>query len=97
MAKCIKCGDFFPPNYTEIVPNHMPDKDGNDVQQCIFCKLQVDEVERETNVDSGQYIKYTKEQCVKDYKNFLDKLKNNKNVFDAIDFVDNISNSNKKM
>lgn len=76
MPKCMKCLDFLPPNYTEIIPNSLPDSEGNYPQECIFCKLGVKEVERVEEKGSEKYIKYTKEQCKKDYFIFLNKLKN---------------------
>ena len=84
MPKCVKCDEFFPPNYTEIVENSLPDEKGDYPQLCVFCRLGVNEVERETEHDSGQYIPYTREECLRDYKNFLKKIKKSKNVKDIL-------------
>jgi hypothetical protein len=84
MPKCVKCNDFFPPNYTEIIEDSEPMFDGNYPQECIFCRLGIDEVERESEKDSGQYVKYTKKECLEDYKKFLRKVKDSKNVKDIL-------------
>jgi hypothetical protein len=86
MPKCIHCNEFFPPNYTEIVPNSRPDPLNNNQypQKCVFCSRGIDKVERETQPDSGKYVIYTKEQCLRDYKEFLSKLKDSQNVKDIL-------------
>ena len=58
MPLCAKCKDFFPPDF-------MVDLDGK-VQQCLFCK-------KETKVltftkKNGIIKKYTKQECIDDYK-----------------------------
>ncbi len=77
MPKCVKCNEFFPPNYTEVIEGSQPDPldDGKYPQHCVFCKLGIDKVERETEHNSGQYVMYSKEECLRDYKAFLAKLK----------------------
>jgi hypothetical protein len=75
MPLCTKCKEFFPPNYTEIVENSEPDgMTGQYPQHCIFCKLGVEHVERETSPNSGQFIKYTRNECLQDYKSFIEKM-----------------------
>ena len=84
MPLCSLCRSFFPPNYTEVIPNSRPDNQGNYPQQCIFCKLNITQVEREETKDSGKFIPYTKEECIKDYQKFLRKVKDSQNVKDII-------------
>ena len=76
MPQCAKCQDFFPPNYTEIIPDRDSNEKGEYPQHCIFCKLGVDEVEREESPNSGNaWVKYTKDECIRDYKAFTLKMK----------------------
>ena len=86
MPKCVKCSEFFPPNYTEIVEDSQPDPLNNNQypQHCIFCKLGIDKVERETSPNSGQYVFYSKAECIRDYKDFLGKVNESKNVQDIL-------------
>ena len=91
MPKCVKCQEVFPPNYVDILEGFEPDKDGEYPKQCIFCKLEIDEVERETVHNSGEYQKYSKAECLDDYKKFLKQLKNNKNVKDILEKAENAS------
>lgn len=84
MPYCQKCNNFYPPNYTEVIQNSKPDLNNNYPQQCIFCKLGIDKVERETSHNSSKYIMYSKEECIRDYKEFLKKIKNSRNVQDII-------------
>jgi len=82
MPKCVKCNEFLPPNYVEVIPNSQPLADGEYPKICVFCQKMISEVERETEQGSGKYVAYTKEQCVRDYKAFIDKLKKSKNLDD---------------
>lgn len=75
MPQCKKCQEFFPPNYTEIIPDRQPNEKGEYPQHCIFCKLGVEEVEREESPNSDRFVKYTKEECIRDYKAFVAKFK----------------------
>jgi hypothetical protein len=76
MPQCKKCNEFFPPNYTEIIPDTEPDSKGQYPQHCVFCKEGVDFVTREDEHNSGNFnIKYTKEECLSDYKAYLEKYK----------------------
>lgn len=84
MPKCIRCTNFFPPNYTEVVVNSSPDLEGNYPQECVFCKQGIAKVERETAPDSGEYVFYTKEECIKDYSEFMKKMVDSQNVKDII-------------
>ena len=85
MPKCVKCNEFLPPNYTEVIVNSQPDQKGDYPQQCIFCKSGLDEVELEVERDSGKFTKkFTKNECLAEYKEFLKKVKDSKNVKDII-------------
>jgi len=84
MPRCVKCKGMFPPNYVEVIPDSNPNLEGEYPKHCFFCKNNVDEVERETEHNSGKYIKYTKKQCLEDYRIFLAKLKDSKNVKDIM-------------
>lgn len=50
----------------------------------MFCSQGIDKVERETYSGSGEYIMYTKEECIRDYTEFLNKLKDSQNVKDIL-------------
>ncbi len=81
MPKCVKCHEFFPPNYTEVIENAEKDgMTGEYPQHCIFCKLGVNEVERESERNSGKFVPYTREQCLKDYKEFIAKVKTTSDI-----------------
>lgn len=84
MPLCIRCKEVFPPNYTEVIENSKPDFSGLYPQECIFCKLNIDKVERETAKGSGKYTMYSKQECLRDYKEFLFKLKKSRNVKDIL-------------
>jgi len=84
MPKCVKCNKFLPPNYVEVIENSVPDFQGEYPKECIFCKLNVSEVERETSQGSGKFVSYTKDQCIKDYEKFIKKLKDSRSVKDIL-------------
>ena len=79
MPQCVKCKEFFPPNYTELVEHDgmlTPDKDGKYPQHCVFCKDGVSFVMREDSHNSGSFnTKYTKEEVIADYKAYIAKMK----------------------
>jgi hypothetical protein len=91
MPKCVKCNNVFPPNYVEIIENSNKDFHGDYPKECIFCKLMVSSVERETSSGSNEYMEYKKEDCIKDYQKFLNKLKHSKSVKDILNKADNMS------
>lgn len=90
MPKCVKCNEFFSPNYTDIIEGSERDSKGEYPQQCVFCKMELTEVERETEHNSGEFVKYTKEQCIKDYKIFMQKFAKSKNVKEILRQNDDI-------
>lgn len=76
MPQCDKCKDFFPPNYTELLPELKKNDKGEYPQQCVFCKDGVDFVMREDTHNSGTFnTKYTKEEVIADYKTYIAKMK----------------------
>lgn len=79
MPQCQKCKEYLPPNYTEVIPNQPKMSETDEYpQHCIFCKLDVEDVEID-DPHSG-WKKYTKKQCLADYKAFLKKVKESKDV-----------------
>lgn len=90
MPKCVKCNEFLPPNYVEVIPNSQPLADGEYPKECVFCQKMVSEVERETEHGSGKYVAYTKAQCIRDYKNFIDKLSRSRNLDDIKNKTDSM-------
>lgn len=81
MPKCAKCQEFFPPNYTEIIEDSEIDGiSGEYPQNCIFCKLGINQVERESEKNSGNYVPYTKQECLRDYKEFVAKIKSTSDI-----------------
>ena len=89
MPKCVKCNGMFPPNYVDIIEGSLPDKDNEYPKQCVFCKLGVTEVERESKHNSGLWQKYTQDECLKDYTEFLKKLNDSKNVKEILKKAEN--------
>ena len=85
MPQCAMCKGIFPPNYVVVIPNSQPDLKNEYPKECVFCKHQIAKVERETAKDSGEWTMYTKEECIRDYAEFLRKLKDSKNVQDILD------------
>jgi len=84
MPQCVTCRNIFPPNYVEVVPNSKPDFSNEYPKECIFCKNNIEKVERETANGSNEWIMYTKEQCIGDYAEFLRRLKDSRNVKDIL-------------
>lgn len=82
MPKCVKCQDIFPPNYVDEIEGSVPMVDGEYPKECVFCKLNITEVEVE--MEKGGFKKYSKNECLSDYKHFLSKVKQSKNVQDII-------------
>lgn len=71
MPKCVTCGGFFPPNLS-ILKN----EDLNE-HVCIFCERGIKEV---TLNIKGYNEVYTKEDCEKDYRIMLNKLKDTESI-----------------
>lgn len=69
MPKCVKCFEFFPPQYMIQLPS-----EEEVILECVFCttgKNEVTVVEDATNREE----KYTKQQCIEDYKIMLKMMK----------------------
>jgi len=88
MPNCERCNNMFPPNYLDVIKDSEPMDNKEYPKECIFCKLNVSEVERETENGSGKFVPYSKQQCLDDYKVFLKKLKDSKNVKDILNRSD---------
>ena len=71
MPKCQKCYEVFPPQF--CVP--IETAQNPEIQQCVFCDREVNEIQLK-----GGTGKYTKKQCVKEYKVFLRQLKEKSNI-----------------
>lgn len=71
MPKCVKCEKMVPPQFTFQVIGHENDPKA---LECSFCHRGVDAIE------TNDGTKYTKKQCIKDYKIFLTKLAEKKNI-----------------
>lgn len=87
MPKCEKCFNFYPPNYTKVIPNKELKLDGTPPQQCVFCELGIEHVEVE--FEKGKYRKYTKTECIDDYKKFMKKIKDSGKVKDILKASEN--------
>lgn len=74
MGKCIKCSEWFPPDYVFLIETKEESESGEDIFKCVFCERDIEEV---TIVEdaTGKEEKYKKEDVIKDYKIFLKKLK----------------------
>lgn len=67
MPQCVKCKEFYPPDYTEAI-----DPKNEDRQICSFCKLEKEEVTVEI---LDETYKVTRQQCIDEYKALLAKFK----------------------
>lgn len=72
MPLCVKCRKFFPPDVIFVIDEKMNE------YECVWCKRGVKEIQY-TEKD-GSVRKYTREDCVRDYKVLLGKLAEKKNV-----------------
>jgi len=78
MPRCQKCYEFFPPQYMCEIENTE-----DDVKQCIYCQQGKDYVMVLIEEDKKE-IKYTKKDCIRDYKMFLKKLKETPNIAEKL-------------
>lgn len=74
MGRCAKCYSYFPPQYMREIEGAENTED----LQCIYCKSGKDYVMILKDDQSEQ--KYTKKQCIKDYKEFINKLRQTPNI-----------------
>lgn len=79
MPLCEKCRNFFPPEFSTLVENN---KDSENDYLCSWCKIDKDFISV-TPKDKPSYT-YTRDECIKDYKIFMKKLKENRNVKEII-------------
>jgi hypothetical protein len=66
MPQCVKCKEFFPPNYTFPLEN--PEENPDGPQKCVFCDNETDVVELEDGT------KFSKKDCIAEYKELLARL-----------------------
>ncbi|MFW6007944.1 MAG: hypothetical protein ACOCP8_01655 [archaeon] len=72
MGQCVTCNKFLGPNYCITV------NEDTDEKQCVFCYLEKDEITVED--DNGNQKKLKKEEAVKKYREFLNKIKRSDRV-----------------
>ena len=77
MSRCVKCYNYFPPQYMREIEGVE-----EEVYQCVYCKLGKDYVM--VLMEDKKEIKYTKEQCIRDYKMFLKKLKETESIAEKL-------------
>jgi hypothetical protein len=77
MGKCVRCFSLFPPQYMRELEGVAVD-----VTQCVFCQHGKDYVM--IMKEDGSEEKYTKKQCIKDYKMFLKQLKETPNIAEKL-------------
>jgi len=70
MPLCQKCRKFFPPQFCNEV-------DTNEYL-CEWCLRDIDSIT--VKRDGGQEYKYTREQCAKEYEQFIKQLKETEDV-----------------
>jgi len=65
MPKCAKCADMLPPNFCTPIVN-------TEDYMCLFCDQEISEItlKKDTGIE-----KYTKKQCLKDYQEFMNYMK----------------------
>lgn len=66
MPKCQKCYKYYPPHFSEII-------EGTEDHECIFCKDNINFIMYDD--EDGKRKKYTKERCERDYKKYLNMVK----------------------
>lgn len=74
MGQCQKCYSYFPPQYMREIEG----AESVDDLQCVYCKSDKDYVM--VQIDNGSEQKYTKKQCIKEYKEFINKLRQTPNI-----------------
>jgi len=68
MGQCYKCKDHFPPDFMFAV-EHQP------VQECVFCKKNINEVVLE-NGEGDQVGRMSKQECINRYREFTSDMGN---------------------
>ena len=71
MPKCQVCYKIIPPNF-------MVEIEGTNTKKCIFCEQGKKEVKYTD--ENGIPKTYTKDQCMKEYNELLNKLKHSKGI-----------------
>ena len=71
MGMCQVCREFFPPHFTLVLD---VDDSGNEVYKCVYCESGKDVLGYDFGDGTGMRD-YSKQQCIKDYKELLAKMK----------------------
>jgi hypothetical protein len=77
MPKCVKCFEYLPPTFCIEIPNTEENRD-EAILECVFCNTGKTEVTLVENDSGGKLLreeKYTKTQCIEDYKTMLKMMK----------------------
>ena len=74
MGQCQVCREFFPPDFTIIAD---VDSEGKEFYKCVYCETEKKSLIYDTG---GGPRDYTKEECVKDYKELIKKIKSSPEV-----------------
>ena len=76
MPKCIKCNDFFHPDYCIDV---LPDDEKDTAKVCVFCKINKDKVTIEE--ENGEFVcEVKKTDAVNQYKKYVGELKESRKI-----------------
>lgn len=79
---CAKCREFVPPEFSTLVENS---KDSENDYLCHWCKIDKDYI---TVTPEGKpAYRYTRNECVKDWKIFMKKLIEKRNVKNILNKV----------
>ncbi len=74
MPQCKKCDNYFPPQFLVQMINFPNEPEA---LQCLYCSENKSEIKIKQD---GEFIPYSKKECIKDYDKLLKKLKENKNI-----------------
>ena len=75
MPKCVRCEDFFPPQFCKQMTTHPNDPNA---VQCVFCEKNMDHIE----LKDGS--KYTKQKCIEEYKLLTKMLAEKKGIAEKL-------------
>jgi len=76
MPKCVKCSEFFHPDYCVEA---LPDDPKDTGKVCVFCKIKKSRVTIED--DQGNYFStVSKKTAIESYKKYIYELKNSRKI-----------------
>ena len=78
IGQCQVCREFFPPDFTVIVD---VDAAGKEFYKCVYCETGKDVLAYDTG---GGMRDYSKDECIKDYKALIAKIKDSPAIKDAL-------------